>query len=58
VGDLSHVFFANDGSMNITGNLGGTDVFCSGQFSATRNVGATGGITNCVEPLPDARENK
>jgi hypothetical protein len=58
VGDLSHVFFADDGSMNITGNLGGTDVFCSGQFSATRNVGATGGITNCVEPVPDARENK
>jgi hypothetical protein len=52
VGDLSHVFFANDGSINITGNLGGTDVLCSGQFSATRNVGATGGITNCVEPVP------
>jgi hypothetical protein len=59
VGDLSHVFFANDGSMNITGNLSGTDVFCTGQFSATRNVAATGGgITNCVEPVPDARENK
>jgi len=58
LGDLSHVFFANDGSMNITGNLGGTDVLCSGQFSATRNVAATGGITNCVEPVPDARENK
>ena len=58
VGDLSHVFFANDGSMNITGNLSGTDVFCTGQFSATRNVAATGGITNCVETVPDARENK
>jgi Right handed beta helix region len=58
VGDLSHVFFANDGSMNITGNLGGTDVFCTGQFSATRNVGATGGVTNCVESVPDLRENK
>lgn len=58
VGDLSHVFFANDGSLNITGNLGGTDVLCSGQFSATRNVGATGGITNCVEPVPDAPERK
>jgi hypothetical protein len=58
VGDLSHVFFANDGSINITGNLGGTDVFCSGQFSATRNVGATGGVTNCVESIPDLRENK
>jgi hypothetical protein len=44
--------------MNITGNLSGTDVFCTGQFSATRNVAATGGITNCVEPVPDARENK
>ena len=53
LGDLSHVFFANDGSLNITGNLSGTDVLCSGQFSATRNVGATGGITNCVEPVPD-----
>jgi hypothetical protein len=58
LGDLSHVFFANDGSINITGNLGGTDVFCSGQFSATRNVGATGGVTNCVESVPDLRENK
>ena len=58
VGDLSHVFFANDGSLNITGNLGGTDVLCSGQFSATRNVGATGGLTNCVESVPDLRENK
>lgn len=58
LGDLSHVFFANDGSINITGNLGGTDVFCSGQFSATRNVGATGGVTNCVEPVPDLLENK
>ncbi len=58
VGDLSHVFFANDGSLNITGNLGGTDVLCSGQFSATRNVGATGGVTNCVESVPDLRENK
>jgi hypothetical protein len=58
VGDLSHVFFANDGSMNITGNLSGTDVFCTGQFSATRNVGATGGVTNCVESVPDLRENK
>jgi hypothetical protein len=58
LGDLSHVFFANDGSMNITGNLGGTDVFCSGQFSATRNVAATGGITNCVESVPDLHEGK
>ena len=58
VGDLSHVFFANDGSMNITGNLSGTDVFCTGQFSATRNVGATAGVTNCVESIPDLRENK
>jgi hypothetical protein len=38
--------------------LGGTDVFCSGQSSATRNVGATGGATNCVESVPDLRENK
>jgi hypothetical protein len=37
---------------NITGNLGGTDVLCNPQFSATRgaltNIG--GGTTNCVEP--------
>ena len=58
LGDLSHVFFANDGSLNITGNLGGVDVVCSGQFSATRDVGATGGITNCVEPVPDSPEHK
>ena len=27
-------------------------------LSATRNVGATGGVTNCVESVPDLRENK
>lgn len=52
VGDLSHAFFANDGSMNITGNHGGTDVVCSGQFSATRNVSSVGGSTNCLETTP------
>jgi hypothetical protein len=58
LGDLSHVFFANDGSINVTGNLSGTDVLCSGQFSATRNVAATGGVTNCVEPVPDLLDGK
>jgi len=58
LGDLSHVFFANDGSVNVTGNLSGTDVLCSGQFSATRNVAATGGVTNCVEPVPDQLDGK
>lgn len=58
LGDLSHVFFANDGSVNITGNLAGTDVYCSGQFSATRNVAATSGVTNCVESVPDVHEGK
>ena len=48
----------NDGSINATGNPGGTDVFCSGQFSATPNAGATGGVTNGVEPVPDLLENK
>lgn len=59
IGDLSHAYFANDGSVNITGNLSGTDVLCLGQFSATRNVAATGGgSTNCVEPIPDTPQSK
>jgi Periplasmic copper-binding protein (NosD) len=37
---------------NVTGNLGGTDVLCNFQYSATdgavSNIG--GGTTNCVEP--------
>jgi hypothetical protein len=53
LGDLSHAFFANDGSMHVTGNLGGTDVYCAGQFAATRNVASVGGTTNCVEPNPN-----
>lgn len=53
LGDLSHAFFADDGSMHITGNLGGTDVYCAGQFAATRNVASTGGTTNCGEPNPN-----
>jgi hypothetical protein len=49
--DLSMVVFV--GPDTITGNLGGTDVVCQPQFSATRGlftdvVGAT--IANCVEP--------
>jgi hypothetical protein len=48
--DLSFGFFF--AGTSITGNLGGTDVVCAPQFSATRgaltNVG--GGKTNCVEP--------
>ena len=54
LGDLSHAWFANDGSMNITGNLSGTDVYCAGQFAATRNVAAVGGTTNCSEPNPES----
>jgi hypothetical protein len=50
VRDLSFAFFSSGNS--VTGNLGGTDVLCSPQFSATRgaltNIG--GGTTNCVEP--------
>jgi hypothetical protein len=50
VGDLSFAFF--DANGNVTGNVGGTDVVCNPQFSATRgaltNLG--GGTTNCVEP--------
>ena len=48
--DLSFAFFGQGN--NITANLGGTDVLCTPQFSATRgaltNIG--GGTTNCVEP--------
>jgi hypothetical protein len=59
LGDLSHAFFANDGSLNISSNLGGTDVYCAGQFAATRNVSSVGGITNCVEPNPESpKHNK
>jgi len=51
VGDLSFAFF-DAGGNNVTGNLGGIDVVCSPQFSATRgaltNIG--GGVTNCTEP--------
>jgi hypothetical protein len=50
VRDLSFGFFSVGTS--IMGNLGGTDVVCAPQFSATRgalaNIG--GGKTNCVEP--------
>ena len=35
---------------SITGNLSGLDVDCEPQFSMTRLVDRTGGITNCVEP--------
>ena len=48
--DLSFASF--DAGDVITGNLGGTDVVCNPQFSATRgaitNIG--GGTTNCSEP--------
>jgi len=50
VDDLSFAFFAP--TSVVTGNVGGTDVVCNPQFSATRgaltNIG--GGRTNCVEP--------
>ncbi len=50
VRDLSFGFFS--AGTSITGNLGGIDVVCAPQFSATRgaltNIG--GGKTNCVEP--------
>ena len=54
LGDLSHAWFAPDGSVSITGNLSGIDVYCAGQFAATRFVGTVGGTTNCVEPNPEA----
>lgn len=48
VGDLSFAFFGEGG--NITGNLGGLDVACAGQFSATFSalINIGGGKTNCV----------
>jgi hypothetical protein len=54
VGDQSFAFFPDDGSAVITGNLSGTDVLCSGQFSATRGALTSigGGTTNCTEPAP------
>jgi len=58
LGDQSHAWFANDGSMNITGNLGGTDVYCAGQFPATRHVDSVGGTTNCVEPNPESPKRR
>jgi hypothetical protein len=58
LGDLSDAWFAPDGSMNITGNLSGLDVYCAGQFVATRWVGFVGGTTNCVEPNPEAPSHK
>lgn len=50
VHDLSFGFFSQ--GANITGNLGGTDVTCAPQYSATRGAltNISGGITNCVEP--------
>ncbi len=58
LGDLSHAFFANDGSIVVSGNLSGTDVYCAGQFAATRNVASVGGTTNCVEPNPESAKRK
>ncbi|MBZ5683766.1 MAG: right-handed parallel beta-helix repeat-containing protein [Acidobacteriia bacterium] len=50
VGDLSFAFF--DADSNVTSNVGGTDVVCVPQFSATRGAltNLSGGTTNCVEP--------
>ena len=49
VHDLSFALFGPGN--NITGNLGGTDVLCAAQFSATRGARTNiGGTTNCTEP--------
>lgn len=49
IGDLSFGLFQG---ATVTGNLGGTDVLCNPQFSATRGAltDIGGGKTNCVEP--------
>ncbi len=59
VNDLSFAFFDTFGN-NITGNLGGTDVLCTPQFSATRGALTSigGGTTNCVEPTKEASREK
>lgn len=48
VRDLSMVVFP--GGSDVTGNLGGTDVVCEGQFSAARDASTSinGGTTNCT----------
>ena len=58
LGDLSHAWFANDGSIVISGNLGGTDVYCAGRYTATRNVASVGGNSNCKEPKPELAKRK
>jgi len=45
--DLSMVLFD---TTTVTGNAPGADVVCADKFPATRGVGDTGGLTNCVEP--------
>jgi len=49
IDDLSFALFQG---ATVTGNLGGTDVLCNPQFSATRGAltDIGGGKTNCVEP--------
>jgi len=47
--------FAGFVAASITGNLSGTDVDCAPQFPITRFVERTGGITNCVEPVSNAK---
>jgi hypothetical protein len=47
---LEDASFAGFQSATVTGNLSGLDVNCAPQFTITRFVGRTGGITNCVEP--------
>ena len=48
VRDLSMVTFP--GGSDVTGNLGGTDVVCEGQFGAARDTATSinGGTSNCV----------
>jgi hypothetical protein len=49
IGDVSYVEFSD--GITVSGNLGGTDVLCAPQFSATRGaLGLIGATTNCVEP--------
>jgi hypothetical protein len=52
---LEDASFAGFQSAIVTGNLSGLDVDCAPQFTITRFVDRTGGITNCVEPPSNSK---
>jgi hypothetical protein len=52
---LEDASFAGFQSATVTGNLSGVDIDCAPQFTITRFVARTGGITNCVEPASSSK---